>query len=55
MEVRSNMVQQYIRTEVGDVDGRRAARTNVGQWCVPRRFSNAYECRIAADVEHVGM
>jgi len=55
--VGSNEVLQCVRTQVDDVDGRRAVRTNVasgnggrraactnvGQRCVPTRFCNAYE------------
>ena len=50
---------QCVGTQVGDVDCRQAARTNVasdnggrhavctnvGKRCVPTRFCNAYECR----------
>jgi len=57
--VGSNEVLQRVRTQVDDVDGRRAACTNVASgnggsraactnvrpWCVPTRFCNAYECR----------
>jgi len=57
----TNEVLQRIRTQVDDVDGRRAARTNVdsgnggrrtactnvGQSCVSMRFRNAYERRSA--------
>jgi len=59
--VGSNEVLQRVRTQVDNVDGRRVARTNVasgnggrraactnvGQWCVPTRFCNVYECRSA--------
>jgi len=41
------------RTSVGhDVDGRRAARTNVGQRC-RRQSSSAYECRTAVHTNEV--
>jgi len=57
----SNEVLQRIQTQVDDVDGRpvactnaasgngdrRAACMNVGQWCGPTRFCNAYERRSA--------
>jgi len=59
--VRTDEVLQRVRTQVDDVDGRRAVRTNVasgnggrraagvnvGQRCVPTRFCNAYERRTA--------
>ena len=41
--MRVNDVLQRVRMQVSDVDGRLAARTNVGQRCVPTRFCNAYE------------
>jgi len=57
----TNEVLQRVRTQVDDVDGRRAASTNVdsgnggrraactnvGQPCLPTRFRNAYERRSA--------
>jgi len=45
--VRTDEVLQRVRTQLDDVDGRRAASTNVGQWCVSTRFCNAYERRSA--------
>jgi len=59
--VRTNEVLQRVRTQVDDVDGRRAACTNVasgnggrratctnvGQRCVPTKFCNTYERRSA--------
>jgi len=56
--VRTNEVLQRVRTQVNDVDGRRAARTNVGQQCVPMRFCNTYEYRatvLTADEQRVQM
>ena len=50
----TNEVLQRVRTQVDNVDGRRAAHTNVGQQWVPTRFYNAYERRLTmlmADVE----
>jgi len=52
----TNEVLQRVRTQVSGVDGRRAARTNVGQQWVPTRFCNAYERRLTmltADEERV--
>jgi len=57
----TNEVLQRVRTQVDDVNGRRAARTNlasgnggrraactnVGQPCIPTRFCKAYERRSA--------
>jgi len=57
----TNEVLQRVRTQVDDVNGRRAARTNlasgngsrraacmnVGKPWVPTRFCKAYECRSA--------
>jgi len=59
--VGTNEALPHVRTQVDDVDGRRAVRTNVasgnggrraaganvGQQCVPTRFCNAYERRSA--------
>jgi len=57
----TNEVLQHVRTQVDDVNGRQAARTNlasgnggrratctnVGQRCVPTKFCNTYERRSA--------
>ena len=42
----TNDALQHVRTQVDDVDGRRAAQTNLGQQWVPTRFCNAYERRL---------
>jgi len=49
---------QRVQAQVDDVDGRRAACTNVGQQRVPTRFCNAYERRstmLTADEQRVLM
>jgi len=56
--VGTNELLQRVRTQVDDVDGKRAARTNVGQQWVATRFCNAYEHRstmLMADEQRVRM
>ena len=56
--MRTNEVLQRVRTQVTDVDGLRAAPTNVGQQGIPTKFCNAYERRSAmltAYEQHVQM
>jgi len=56
--VRINEVLQRVRTQVDDVDSRRAASTNVGQRCVPTRFCSTYErssTMLTVAEEHVRM
>jgi len=43
----TNEALQHVRTQDDDVDGRQAARTNVGQRYVPMKFCNMYERRSA--------
>jgi len=53
-----NEVLQHVRMQVDDVDGRRAARTNLGQQWVATRFCNTYERRstmLTVDDKHVRM
>ena len=56
--VSTHEVLQHVQTQVGNVDGGRAVRTNVEQQWVPARLCNMYEHRsmmLMADEQHIRM